>query len=155
MELAATLMWRTHYVNLTPMYFNKAEGCYKYTIPALLLCGHYFINTLSPFSKKTKQLYYKWTTKVQLLYLYTRSATRGNVGLTFYSSSKSKDTFWNGTNYLESDSNLIVYSNCEDVFRQKPIVPPQDRLFTRPYKHLLLSFRHATCKILSVLSEQS
>lgn len=31
MELAATLEWRTHYINLTPMYFNKAEGCYKYT----------------------------------------------------------------------------------------------------------------------------
>lgn len=31
MEAAATLTWRTHYINLTPMYFNKAEGCYKYT----------------------------------------------------------------------------------------------------------------------------
>lgn len=40
MELAATLTWRTHYINLTPMYFNKAEGCYKYT-PSVLLCGHY------------------------------------------------------------------------------------------------------------------
>lgn len=40
MELAATLMWRTHYINLTPMYFNKAEGCYKYD-PSVLLCGHY------------------------------------------------------------------------------------------------------------------
>lgn len=39
MELAATLMWRTHYINLTPMYFNKAEGCYKYK-PGVLLCGH-------------------------------------------------------------------------------------------------------------------
>lgn len=39
MELAATLMWRTH-INLTPMYFNKAEGCYKYT-PVVLLCGHF------------------------------------------------------------------------------------------------------------------
>lgn len=41
MELAATLTWRTHYINLTPMYFNKAEGCYKYK-PSVLLCGHYF-----------------------------------------------------------------------------------------------------------------
>lgn len=29
MELAATLVWETHYINLTPMYFNKAEGCYR------------------------------------------------------------------------------------------------------------------------------
>ena len=29
MKLAATLMWGTH-INLTPVYFNKAEGCYKY-----------------------------------------------------------------------------------------------------------------------------
>lgn len=41
MELAATLMWRTHYINLTPMYFNKAEGCYKYRA-SVLLCGHFF-----------------------------------------------------------------------------------------------------------------
>lgn len=37
MELAATLMWRTHYINLTPMYFNKAEGCYKYA-PCVCFC---------------------------------------------------------------------------------------------------------------------
>lgn len=28
MELAATRVWETH-INLTPMYFNKAEGCYR------------------------------------------------------------------------------------------------------------------------------
>lgn len=28
MELAATPVWTTH-INLTPMYFNKAEGCYR------------------------------------------------------------------------------------------------------------------------------
>lgn len=28
MELAATRVWTTH-INLTPMYFNKAEGCYR------------------------------------------------------------------------------------------------------------------------------
>lgn len=28
MELAATPVWATH-INLTPMYFNKAEGCYR------------------------------------------------------------------------------------------------------------------------------
>lgn len=33
MELAATLVWGTH-INLTPMYFNKAEGCYR-SKPAL------------------------------------------------------------------------------------------------------------------------
>lgn len=39
MELAATLMWTTH-INLTPMYFNKAEGCYEYTLMGSL-CGHF------------------------------------------------------------------------------------------------------------------
>lgn len=52
MELAATLMWRTHYINLTPMYFNKAEGCYKYN-PRVCLWS-----LLHSFKKK-KQLYYK------------------------------------------------------------------------------------------------
>lgn len=33
-ELAATLAWKTHYINPTPMYFNKAEGCYKYCVCA-------------------------------------------------------------------------------------------------------------------------
>lgn len=95
MELAATLTWRTHYINLTPMYFNKAEGCYKHTIPALLLCGHYFINILGPFSKKNKTNFITNEQQKFSFYIYTHtsSATRGNVGLTFYSSSTSKDTF--------------------------------------------------------------
>lgn len=50
MELAATLMWRTHYINLTPMYFNKAEGCYKYTL-SVLLCGYFFIDSVSILPK--------------------------------------------------------------------------------------------------------
>ena len=29
MKVAATRMWRTH-VNLSPMYFNKTERCYKH-----------------------------------------------------------------------------------------------------------------------------
>lgn len=37
MKLAATLVWTTHYINLTPMYFNKAEGCYKYDSLVLLI----------------------------------------------------------------------------------------------------------------------
>lgn len=99
MELAATLMWRTHYINLTPMYFNKAEGCYKYN-PRVCLWS-----LLHSFLKK--KLYYKWTTKAQcffFLHLYKFSATRGNVGLTFDSSYTSKDTFSNRTNYSDFDS---------------------------------------------------
>lgn len=47
MEAAATLTWRTHYINLTPMYFNKAEGCYKYT--PVLPCAHFSSGNITSF----------------------------------------------------------------------------------------------------------
>lgn len=99
MELAATLMWRTHYINLTPMYFNKAEGCYKYN-PRVCLWS-----LLHSFLKKTLlQMNNKSSVFFFFLHLYKFSATRGNVGLTFDSSYTSKDTFSNRTNYSDFDS---------------------------------------------------
>lgn len=69
MELAATRVWGTHHINLTPMYFNKAEGCYRST-PA---CQRVVINAALACCLK-KHLYYKGTTQVWFLYLHT-----GNV----------------------------------------------------------------------------
>lgn len=65
MELAATLMWRTHYINLTPMYFNKAEGCYKYN-PRVCLWS-----LLHSFFKKKTLLQMNKKSSVFFFYIYT------------------------------------------------------------------------------------
>lgn len=89
MELAATLMWRTH-INLTPMYFNKAEGCYKYN-PSVLLCGHYFREISCDHSlKKT------FITKEQKKFsfnIYAQVSPLEEVFVYRFTVAYSKDTF--------------------------------------------------------------
>lgn len=75
------------------MYFNKAEGCYKYN-PRVCLWS-----LLHSFFKKKTLL--QMNNKSSVFFF---SATRGNVGLTFDSSYTSKDTFSNRTNYSDFDS---------------------------------------------------
>lgn len=80
------------------MYFNKAEGCYKYN-PRVCLWS-----LLHSFLKKNFITNEQKKLSVFFLHLYKFSATRGNVGLTFDSSYTSKDTFSNRTNYSDFDS---------------------------------------------------
>lgn len=135
------------------MYFNKAEGCYKYN-PRVCLWS-----LLHSFLKK--KLYYKWTTKAQcffFLHLYKFSATRGNVGLTFDSSYTSKDTFSNRTNYSDFDSkgelsSIRTVAVCSDRKRSSTSVV---WTFLPLFIYKVDSSTHIlACSSLAVLSEHT
>lgn len=99
MELAATLVWTTHYINLTPMYFNKAEGCYKYDSVVLLLCSSL---TDEDLSLKKKQTFIKNNSSVFILSFYTHlRPLEGDIftaAIQAGTNSVNRTRYWNRTN---------------------------------------------------------
>lgn len=129
------------------MYFNKAEGCYKYN-PRVCLWS-----LLHSFLKKKTLL--QMNNKSSVFFF---SATRGNVGLTFDSSYTSKDTFSNRTNYSDFDSkgelsSIRTVAVCSDRKRSSTSVV---WTFLPLFIYKVDSSTHIlVCSSLAVLSEHT